>query len=61
MLNNGGTLGLLDWNLLKWERYICDDDITYLNSIAGSYIFNSEFLWNSQAMPNAIKDTEKKL
>lgn len=54
MLNNGGTLGLLDWNLLKWERYICDDDITYLNSIAGAYIFNSEFLWNSQAMPNAV-------
>lgn len=40
--------GLLEHQLHQWETVICDDDITYLNTHMGTYIFNSESLWNKQ-------------
>jgi hypothetical protein len=38
--------GLLTHQLNQFEYVICDDDITYLNTHMGTYIFNSESLWN---------------
>lgn len=34
---------------------MCDDDITYINTVMGSYMFNSEFLYNSGNMPAVAK------
>lgn len=34
---------------------MCDDDITYINTVMGSYMFNSEFLYNSGSMPAVAK------
>jgi len=50
LLDSPVNLGLLDWNLKVHEGYICDDDITYLNSIMGAYMFNSEFLYKKSNM-----------
>lgn len=55
LFDSPGENGLLDWNCKVWERFMCDDDITYINTVMGSYMFNSEFLYNSGNMPAIAK------
>lgn len=55
LFDSPGENGLLDWNCKVWERFMCDDDITYINTVMGSYMFNSEFLYNSGSMPAVAK------